>query len=518
LVLEIAVALVVSIDLASLWRTLAFMPFATNNTFLLNDMLAPVAGRVPYDNFVPGYIGLYGYVLLPFRHVMSAVALAQLALVVLSALGLLAVALGVLIAYRSMASPSFWIAAGLVVPITCVTVYHFAAPESSVGSHLQFLAYRLFPAMLLSLLGIEELARQRRGLCRTWHVPALGALAGLIIWNTLDFGLFVTVAYSVVLAIGLRQATRWKLSALWCVGLLAGLAAYPLVCLFAMRPVNLAYFGLFARAFENGFFAAPIQVLGPVLVVLPLLIASSVVGLYLLWRRRDYSHALSASSDRTVITLALIGTWGTFGFLYYLDRSFASELQVLLLPCGVCLVALLSLGMQERDHLLRLQSHERGATMRVSLCLLPVALAVSLGFGSLLQSPNPVLVVQDLANPTPNLINSFDAQVLYIGYVTDAKAYASGHDGSLGYFSDNGNFVQLWTGVPNLNLYDEPEQGAAGDTLRSDECRYLRAHATKFLVVSLGDLPVIRRYLCGLYTPVKGEDSGLVFARTKPTD
>ena len=59
-------------------------------------------------------------------------------------------------------------------------------------------------------------------------------------------------------------------------------------------------------------------------------------------------------NDRAILTLALVGTWSVAGFLYYLNRSFAAEqLQTLLMPCGVCVVALLSLARDTRARLPR---------------------------------------------------------------------------------------------------------------------------------------------------------------------
>ena len=67
----------------------------------------------------------------------------------------------------------------------------------------------------------------------------------------------------------------------WAGGLLAGLALYPLLGAAAGTPIHLADFGLFSRAFASGFASSPIQVPGPVLVVLPVLVASArLAGAY----------------------------------------------------------------------------------------------------------------------------------------------------------------------------------------------------------------------------------------------
>jgi hypothetical protein len=530
MLLNVAISVLVACDLLSLLRTLPFMVSATNNLYMLNDMLAPAAGRVPYGNYVPGYIGLYGWILAPFHHFLAPYHLAELATILLSALGMLSVLLAVTVAYRSMSSPAFWVAAGLVVPLTCVTVLHFAAPQSSVGSYFQNLPYRMFPAMLLSLIGIEELARLRRGIVRTWHLLALGALAGLLLWNTLDFGFAVVVAYTLVLAVSLPPMDRWRLLASWCGGLVGGFALYPLLSLLTHHPVRLAYFGLFIRAFAGGYDHELIQVPGPVLVVLPILLSSAAVGWCLLWRQRRPTGSAPAVFDRTVLTLALVGTWGMFGFADYLNQSYANnQLQILLMPCGVCLVALVSLAAQERKQLLRIPSPDTPRSFNVSLGLFPVALMIAMGFASILQTPNPAQVIRDLHDPYAiNEADSvtFDSQLISLGQVREAQSYAKLRHGSLGYIGSSGNYVQLWTGLQNLNLYDNVFQFELSSTIRSDGCNYLRAHSTTFLLVPSAEVayaselskPGISPYLCGLYQPVDASDSGFLFMRKGATE
>ena len=85
-------------DLVSLIRTLSDFTYAVVNVAVLNEMLAPSAGRVPDANFVPTYVTLYGWVLVPLRHFMSPWSLAQSAMILASALGVLAVVFGVYIA------------------------------------------------------------------------------------------------------------------------------------------------------------------------------------------------------------------------------------------------------------------------------------------------------------------------------------------------------------------------------------------------------------------------------------
>jgi hypothetical protein len=498
-----AVAVVCVGDLASLIRTLSNFAYPNNNVYMLNEILAPAAGRVPDSTFVAQYTSLYGWLLVPLRHFMSARGLAQFAMIFFSVLGILSVVLAVKIAARCMSSPSLWLAAGIVVPLTCVTVAHDAGPYylSSIGSYVQQLPIRLFPSMLFSLLGLEALVRVRAGTEKRWHLPALGILGGLIVWNSQDFGVAVAAAFTLFLAVGLPPARLRASISQWLYGLFGGLALYPLLCLLAGTPLRLAYFGIFSRAFANGFDSSPIQVPGPVLLVFPLLVAGTSVGWCLLVRLRRQAPSDSGGHERAVLTLAFVGTWTTAGFAYYLNRSYASgQLQVLLMPCGVCIVALTSLCRDAQLRLRRSGALGRINSSRISLSFWPIAIAASLGFASMLQSPNPVTVWRSLTNPPAAV--GFTSELIPLSTIQTAESYVSSRGGSLGYFGTNGSYVHLLTGLPDLLLLDHPIQFDSSPILRNYGCKYLAQHATQWIVAYAPDVSIMGPDSCGLYTPV----------------
>jgi hypothetical protein len=450
----------------------------------------------------------------PLRSVVSARDLAQLAVLLLSFLAVMSVLLAVAVAARTMPSPSLWLAAGIVIPLACVTGLHGAAAMSSINSYMQELPPRMFPNMLFSLLGIEELARLRSGSVRSWHLTALGALAGLVVWNSQDFGLAVAVAYCLVLAVGLPSSQVRSGFVRWGGGLIVGLGAYPALARLSGTPIHLSDFGLFSRAYGGGFYSARIQVPGPVLVVLPLLLSSAAVGWCLLWGNRTRARTDSPSHDRALLTLAFVGTWGIAGFVYYLNRSYASaQLQILLVPGGVCIVALISLGLDARSRLGE-RPHTR-ASLRTSLHLFPLALLASLGIASILQSPNPVRIAKNLTDPPAQF--SFSSQLIQTSDLRAVQAYVRTQGGSLAYFGNNGSYIHLVTGLPIVILFDDPELIISSATLKHAACAFLEAHPTTWIFVSPTDQTLFGTEVdvCGLYRPVNppGVTPGILFTR-----
>jgi len=148
--LAIPMLVLAALDLTSLFRDLSDFPNPANNMFVLNEALAPSAGRVPGANFIPQYSNLFGWVFAPFRHLASAYTLANSVTIAISSLGIASVVVGVVLAGHSLPNRSLWLAVALTVPITTVTALH-NGNQSSIGAYLQDLPIRMFPVMLFSL-------------------------------------------------------------------------------------------------------------------------------------------------------------------------------------------------------------------------------------------------------------------------------------------------------------------------------------------------------------------------------
>ena len=425
------VALVLAaVDGISLVRTLRDFAMVDNNRFVLNEVLAPAAGRVPGANFVPQYTTLLGWGVLPFRHFLSAHDLANLATIGLSGLGIGAVVLAVALACRTLPERSLWLAVGVTVPLVAVTVFHNTT-SSSIATLLQELPIRMFPAMLYSIIAVESLVVLLRHEIRRTLLIALGLLGGLVAWNSQDFGIAVVVTYGAVLQIATRGDVRKQASRLWITGLLPGVLIYPLWTLAIGHPLEFKYLALTARSFGGGYGSAPIQIPGPVLVVLPVLLGSASVGTYLLWKAASDAHAQTTYKQHAMVTLAFVGAWSIVSFPYYVNRSYASgQLQIFLLPFGICCCALYSL----------VHTATPGADEPIgpgvlaylkcdALWLLPATLPIALGFGAVLQTPSPSITLKALRHP-PAVIGFL--ATLPRNQVSVAVAYAAQPRGWLG--------------------------------------------------------------------------------------
>jgi hypothetical protein len=487
-----------AIDAIGLIRDVDNFAIVSNNRFVLNEVLAPAAGRVPDANFVPQYTTLFGWSIVPFRHLLSANDLANLATITLSGLGIVAVILAVVLARRTLPERSLWLAVGLTVPLVAVTGAHNTT-NSSLASLFQELPIRMFPAMLYSIIAVESLVAVMRQEIRKVLLVSLGVLGGVIAWNSQDFGIAVVITYGAVLQICARGDLRKRATLLWIEGLLPGLLIYPLWTLAIGHPVQFKYLALTARSFGGGYGSAPIQIPGPVLLVLPVLLGSAAVGGFLVWKAQSGFEGQAPCQQRATVTLAFVGAWSIVSFPYYINRSYASgQLQIFLLPFGVCCCALLSLchttssdtGRPIGEDLLSYLKHD-------ALWLLPVALPIAVGFAAVLQTAAPTVTWRALRDPPAE-----------IGFLTTpprsrvllAVAYAQTHGGgSVGYLGPDANYIALSTGVQSRMLYDDLADFQISPAARRLGCEYVRHKPTSWLVTVSSAIRVIGVRICGPY-------------------
>jgi hypothetical protein len=515
----------------SFLRDLSDFSDPINNSYVLNEVLAPAAGRVPAANFVPQYTSLAGWIVVPFRHLLSANQLADMSAIMISCLGLVAVVFAVILAARCLPRRSLWIVLAVIVPLAGVTVRHLGLPfasiveisgNSSIASSLQEYPLRIFPAMLYSICGVGSLVSLLENSVRKVTLISLGVLAGLMVWNSQDVGLAVVSTYFVVLLIATRGAVRRRATALWCSGLVPGLVLYPLWTLIIGHPVYWAYLGLAARSYGAGFGAALMQVPGPVLLIVPVLIGSAVVGVFLLWRTTDSISERPRHRLYAIATLAFVGAWSVGSLPYYVNRSYASgQLQVFLLPFSVCCCALLSLCLPATSETSDFRSDVISFLKKRALWLLPVTLPIAVGLGASLQLPSPYTALYRLMHPPVSIGFSsvVQSQAVPSREISVLVAYTKDHGGGVvGYFGPDANYLALADNLQPRILFDSPQLFEYSSTARKLGCDYVRHEPSPWLIVAPHSTSMVGTNICGIYKPqsVPGLRRGTFFKLRGP--
>ncbi len=487
-------------------RTLDYMVYVNNNLNEVNDILGPAVGKIPESTFIPQYTALYGWLFLPLKGMLSPLALVGAIAIFLTALGFVTVALAVSLVQRVLPIKGWILALALVVPITYVTS-HATGDISSVASLFQELPIRLFSGFLIAAVGLQDLVLLYGGTLRPWRLVAVGVLCGLIGWNSQDFGVAAMAVYGLMVLVTPPSSMRWRALGVWLGGLVFGLALYPLLLLAIGHPLNLGFVGAFAKLFGSGLGSAPIQVPGPVLVVVPIIISATAAGWALMIARRRESTSGSVDLDRAAIALTFVGTWSGAGLLYYMNRGYAAgQLQTMLLPAGVCVALLTAIAMDAKvlgePRRSRFELRTTWSTLSSRVTLLPLGLFVCLCFTSALLTPDPVLAVSELRHPPASSgFTTYDLPQL-VAVVDRARSYTAGK-GSLTYLGESFNYIALATHVPsNAILFPFPLSPFGGQSVVQIECQYLDDHHSQWLVLSSDGVHAFGAGACGLYRPV----------------
>jgi hypothetical protein len=508
--LGVLAALVCVADLLSFWQTRTALIDAYSAEYIVNEMLAPAAGRVPYSDFVPQYQSLLSWFVWPFRSLLSADQLIEVTLLELNLLGVVGVVLGVWLAHRSLGRRSLALTLLLVLPLTFVVPFPTRDLFlGSIAAQLPGLPVRIGLGMILAALVIPLLHGMIAGRVSTPRLLSIGAFGAFYLWISQDFGLAAIVAGTFLMLAMPSVSGSLKARALGTVALAfaASLAVYPLLAAAAGRPLDPSTLAFFLRQFGGGFGAEPVQMPGPVLVIVPLILSIALVSLYFIWVLRDArSDAAIEQARFAALTGAFLGCWSTLGLSYYLNRSFASgQMQVLFLPVAVGLTGVLgvilaldSVVPAFKELTSGSRPAEDGSVRTHLLRTYPLTLVTALLVASILATPNPRYEWSRLAGALPSQSLPTEPIVPVIRDVTAAKAYASSQGMSIGYFGPFSNYVELMTGVQSLSLFNHPDDLRTGRTAVNIACRRMNALDPDVIVMSDAGREIAAQFREGL--------------------
>jgi hypothetical protein len=469
------------------------------SSYAINETLSVAAGHWPFVDSIPQYQTAFAFMIAPLRPFLTTNQLSELALTLLSAFSVIALALGVWLVRRCLPNYSTFIAIALVVPITCVTPFPGRSGLSgSIVAQLSALPVRIFPGVIILcaltwILGHSEMPipKLKGGMI------FIGLACGLNLWNSQDFGSALVVATFVgLLTLQMLSLLRPKsILPYWLIGLFFGFLVYPAVALAFRKTVNFSYFGYISRQFGTGFGAEPIQTPGPVLLILPLIIAISVCSIWILRQTKLVDGTVRHDLHFTGMVSLFFSFWTILGFCYYLNRSYASgQLQILLLPTAIAFGGLVGATLQMQKLEIRgsnptLLFNRASFFKQNGFLLWPFSLVASLTLASVLLTPNPHTEMQRLLGKYPQTHWPISSVKISLN---DAKVGLS--------FA---NYVELETGMKSAMIFNSPDDTFLSDETNRTVCTHLHTLHPDFLVLGDEGAQAFNRYpnksLCGIY-------------------
>lgn len=435
------------------WQTSTTLLESGHSEYVLNEILAPAAGYNTYQDFVPQYSFLLGWLIKPILVSMGAASGTAFLVNLLTALGYFS--LLIMVFFAKSAWPK------LPWPILLLAVIPFCSPTPSwnrisfIGPASTLLsgpAIRIFGGMLV---GLATVLVARRILFKQTNkilIVLVGALCSVIVWNNLDFGLAATVASTLVIsASGFVSYYKNKSAILFH---LTGQFLGHLLVLVFLRinggTPNWDLFGWFARQFGGGFGSITIEMPGAVNLDFPLIMGTAAVGVYfILSRGKIDSEAVDEKvmeQANAAIIAAYFGLFSGFALPYYVNRSYhAGQMSMLYVPLATALIAACSLMVSSTP---KIQMSNLRNTFPALILAFMMATVILL--------PNPSMEIDRITGGNPNGTFPRPPLVAAINEIPASEKYASESGKAIGFYGEGGNYVHMLTGIDSVNIFNSP--------------------------------------------------------------
>ena len=441
---------------------------------VLDELLAPYTGGLPYGDYTPQYTGVLGWLLLPLR--LLPLNTDAIMAVTIAISGLLNLAVPVLVvAISRIAFPSLRRVLAFCAFVALWTVCGTDLGYSSqVREFSHFARYvpSLF-AVWIVLLVVSKQSHERHQL----QLMAAGCGLALSVLNSADHGLTLTTAVFAALILGAsRSQVPWGILARIGSWFLLAIALYIAITFLIGPQFSVqSYLGLRSDALAGTVYGANKQIspLGPQILVLmtPVMLIAIALRKTPPWRSSGESAAIELLAVSTAIWSLLLSV----KFIMK-DPAGAVELPSTFVPIFfggvVVFYSVIIPALRSRD-----------ASFRI--LKLPMLFTLSLIVGSVYPSPN-VSARDEVKRISGRYLNtnnwsttpgrsvdgwSIEALVLEDNLLDEVAKRANNFrkgGQSLGYFGAFGNTVELVTGVNNVTGIAAPESlrfGSGQETL-----------------------------------------------------
>jgi hypothetical protein len=442
--------------------------------YVINENLAVSAGYLPYVNFIPQYGTFYSWLLYPFKNALSADSLVTLSLYMMNVGVILSIAIGVWLVFKAMNKRSLALAVLLVIPFTSAAQFPYRKVYSgTIYSQLSSLPIRLLPGFLIGMLVIGTLSSVNKRSFKNYAIFT-PFLLGLNLWNTIEFGIALSLSYFCVILFSVR-INMMRFSYVL-ISFVLGFFTYPALMTIAGYKINFSWYGIFLRQFGGGFGAEPIITPGPVLIVLPWIVALVCASFYLLIKERFSNIAIEDENRRAIITTAFFSLWTLIGFSYYLNRSYASgQMQILFLPLAVASASFFGYLFNKNSELpwnskinFKLPTWKVSSLKRNSSYFL-IAMIMSLPLSSIIAFPNPAIEIDRLTSSTPDHVWPKPSnKKLFSTYGLRSETVLPDS-----YYGTSSNYVKLKYSLNSLSLFNSPFDLTLSEEMVKQQCIYL---------------------------------------------
>jgi hypothetical protein len=462
------------IAILSFWQTKNSLIESQHSEYVVNELLAPRTGYSQFSSFIPQYTFILGYFFKLIPLSVSYLTSIQIVVITLTVMAFLSLISAIYIGSKLLSEiKTRWqLAAIIIIPLTSVTAgwarISYVGPPTTLlsGPAIRVLSGMVLGVLLVSYLNANESKRSK------FYWPlSFGILAGFSSLINLDFGIAAALALFITMVIsakGLRQTFISILNfgfgfiGLWLLtlGILGSSGNSPMGSRFAW----------FIRQFGGGFGSVPISYPGPVMFALPTIFALMIFS-GILTLKNVYKGSSQKELFISVVTF-YFAAWTFFSTPYYLNRSYHSgQMSTLYLPLSVAIVGLFAMLINQHKFSLKNKNF-----------IVP-AMIVSISVGAIWISPNPSIELKRIqgGNPDGNLPRAGIQLV-----INNAESIKSelGTRGTFGYFGEEGNIVELATGIKSVNIFNNPLDLFQSEASIQLGCQFLVEKKFDYLIIT----------------------------------
>ena len=451
---------VIFFSLLSCWQTGSSIIDMYSSEYVLNEALAVPAGNLPYVNFIPQYGTLFSFIAQPARTLFTPDGLVTFILIQHFVICIISILLGALIVRKSFANNNWTIPLLLVVPFTCLT--HLPNRKGFAGSIfdlIQEIPIRLFFGILIGMATVAALNyKNLKG--RNIYSLVSGVLSGIGIWINQDFiflaGL-IALGFITLLSKNIKQIGFVYL------GYFLGFILYPIWVLTQGKTVNFKFFGFFVVQYTGGFMAEPIITPGPVLIILPLIAGLAFLSFFKVLKFTFSKQSVVEEDRQSWHTILFYSAWCVGGFLYYLNRSYASgQMQTLFLPLAIAFGSYLGIFLKSEYYKNTWELHSFfnkkywKDNSKSKIALIPLAVVTSLFLSTTIAAPSPNIELKRINNAPDALRWPSPTGRIALANYEQIKLNNPFPNQKIAYFGASGNYVQLATGIQSVNILNSP--------------------------------------------------------------
>ena len=467
---------------------------------VLDELLAPMSGMIPYHDYSPQYSGMLGWLTLPIGALPVGGDQKMTVLMFVCNLFGVAVPIVVLMISRLIMPklpPFIAFVAFVALWTVCGTDLGYSTQIREFSTFARFLP----PLIAIWLIILAITKSHERDSCS--HQYLAGFALGFSALNSADSGLpLMIAAITSLLIFGTRGLLKWTIAARVSFASMMTFALYFLTLLLVGRPASLqSYFGLRTSGLAGDLYSAPrygdsnnLHAFGPhifILLVPVLLVAFALSS--------GFRHRNDDSNEGYDFIAFTIGLWSLSLVVKFLSFPTAVAVPNYVVPTflGVLLVAKhVSTGLTALSRSSKL----------LPVLSLPFLFLISLPIGAVYPTSN-VHIQDELKRISGHYVNRNDWSITPArpvdgwtrsalakedNFLVRVPALALKYErlgSSIGYFGVFGNTLELLTGIKNVLGIPAPESLRFGGSQPELACRPVQLGKPDIVLVYASEFP-----------------------------